>query len=199
MNYFAAKIFLGISIVVLGIGLLLSHRGFFAEALALNTSKIPSESKTVAPDFVGGPWINTPDGKAINLLERKGKVTVVEFWTFGCSNCRANLPAYANWHKQFAAQDVAVIGIHTPETEGERVQANVERQVKQLGINYPILIDQNYANWDRWHVEAWPTTFLVDKQGQIRYRWIGELNYGNADGEAKLTRLIMQLLKEPSK
>ncbi len=152
--------------------------------------------KLPAPELTGGPWINTADGKTIQLASRRGKVTIVEFWTFACSNCLANLPAYANWHQQFAAQDVAVIGVHTPETASERVTANVVRRVKQLGITYPILVDQEHANWNRWQVEAWPTVYLIDKQGRIRYRWVGELNYRNAGGEAKLGQLVRQLLKE---
>jgi len=156
----------------------------------------PDAFKLPAPELLGGPWINTAGGKEINLASRRGKVTIVEFWTFACGNCLANLPAYANWQKRFADKDVVVIGVHTPETESERVTANVERRVKQLGITYPILVDQEHANWNRWQVEAWPTVYLVDKQGRIRYRWVGELNYRNAGGEAKLGQLVEQLLKE---
>jgi thiol-disulfide isomerase/thioredoxin len=146
--------------------------------------------------LVGSPWINTAGSRAINLAGRRGKVTIVEFWTFACGNCLANLSAYANWQKQFADNDVVVIGVHTPETESERVTANVARRVKQLGVTYPILVDREHENWDRWQVEAWPTVYLVDKGGRIRYRWVGELNYRNAGGETKLRRRVEQLLKE---
>jgi len=158
--------------------------------------KEPEALNLPAPELVGGPWINTAGSEAFKLAGRRGKVTIVEFWTFACGNCLANLPAYANWQKQFTDKDVVVIGVHTPETESERVTANVERRVKQLGITYPILVDQEHANWNRWQVEAWPTVYLVDKQGRIRYRWVGELNYRNAGGEAKLGQLVEQLLKE---
>jgi peroxiredoxin len=160
--------------------------------------KEPEALNLPAPELLGGPWINTAGGKAIHLAGRRGKVAIVEFWTFACSNCLANLPAYANWQKQFADKDVVVIGVHTPETESERVTANVVRRVKQLGITYPILVDQEHENWDRWQVEAWPTVYLVDKQGRIRYRWVGELNYRNAGGETKLGQRVEQLLKEES-
>jgi len=158
--------------------------------------KEPEALNLPAPELVGGPWINTAGSEAFKLAGRRGKVTIVEFWTFACGNCLANLPAYANWQKQFTDKDVVVIGVHTPETESERVTANVARRVKQLGITYPILVDQEHANWNRWQVEAWPTVYLVDKQGRIRYRWVGELNYRNAGGEAKLGQLVEQLLKE---
>jgi peroxiredoxin len=158
--------------------------------------KEPDAINIPAPELVGGPWLNTPKGEAIKLADRRGKVTIVEFWTFACINCLHNLPSYARWQKQFADQDVVIIGVHTPETESERVTANVARRVKQLGIAYPILIDEQHANWNRWQQEAWPTVYLIDKQGRVRYRWEGELNYKNAGGEAKMTRLVEQLLKE---
>ena len=70
------------------------------------------------------------------------------------------------------------------------------QRIKQLGITYPILVDQDHKNWNRWQVKAWPTVYLVDKQGRIRYRWVGELNYRNAGGETKLGQRVEQLLKE---
>jgi peroxiredoxin len=158
----------------------------------------PDALNLPAPELIGGPWINTAGSKAISLADRRGKVTIVEFWTFACSNCLVNLPAYANWQKQFADKDVVVIGVHTPESERERVTANVARRIKQLGITYPILVDREHENWDRWQVEAWPTVYLVDKQGRIRYRWVGELNYRGTGGETKLGQRVEQLLKEDS-
>jgi peroxiredoxin len=158
----------------------------------------PDALNLPAPELIGGPWINTAGSKAISLADRRGKVTIVEFWTFAYSNSLVNLPAYANWQKQFADKDVVVIGVHTPETERERVTANVAQRIKQLGITYPILVDREHENWDRWQVEAWPTVYLVDKQGRIRYRWVGELNYRGTGGETKLGQRVEQLLKEDS-
>jgi thiol-disulfide isomerase/thioredoxin len=149
-----------------------------------------------APELVGNNWINAPDGQPLRLAARRGKVTVVEFWTFGCVNCRHNLPAYARWHKQFSSREVLVIGVHTPETDTERLDSNVGKAVKQLGIEYPILLDNQYANWQRWNQHFWPTVYLVDKQGRIRYRWEGELSYGNSGGEAKMAALIEELVRE---
>ncbi len=185
-------------LVVALMGMALASKTFTPTLLADASGRKPDEINLPAPELVGGPWINIADGKAINLADRRGKVTIVEFWTFGCGNCRANLPSYANWQKQFADKDVVVIGVHTPETSSERLTSNVVRNVKQLGITYPILLDQDHKNWNRWQVDAWPTAYLVDKQGRIRYRWVGELNYRNAGGEAKLGQLVEQLLKEDS-
>lgn len=156
----------------------------------------PIPMNAPAPELVGKAWINTEGGRPIELASRHGRVTVVEFWTFGCINCRHNLPAYARWQKQFGRQDVAIIGIHTPETESERNAVNVMAAVKQLGIEYPVLIDDQMANWRRWGQQFWPTVYLIDRKGRIRYRWEGELNYGNSGGEDKMAVLIEKLLKE---
>lgn len=156
----------------------------------------PTAMEVVPPELVSGPWLNTPQNRAITLASRKGKVTVVEFWTYGCINCRRNLPTYARWQKRFTKKDVVLIGIHTPETEGEKVAANVVRRVKQLGITYPILLDQKSENWTRWSQQWWPTVYLIDKKGHVRYRWEGEINFENAGGEEIMAQHIETLLKE---
>jgi thiol-disulfide isomerase/thioredoxin len=150
-----------------------------------------------APEFVGGPWLNTPGDEPISLAARRGKVTIVHFWTYGCYNCQNNLPAYARWHKQFAGRDVVIVGVHTPETSAERVSSNVVKHVKEFKIEYPVLFDQAETNWRRWQQRYWPTVYLIDRQGKIRFRWIGELNYGNKQGEARMAQLVEELLKEP--
>ena len=124
-------------------------------------------------------------------------MTIVHFWTFGCINCKRNLPAYDRWWRRFADKGVVVIGIHTPETEAERDPANVAKKVKELGIAYPVLLDSDHQNWNRWQQRIWPAIYLIDKQGRVRYLWEGELEYQNAGGEAKMTRLIVELLKSP--
>jgi peroxiredoxin len=152
---------------------------------------------TPAPELIGPQWLNTPGNRPITLASRHGKVTIVEFWTFDCINCRHNLASYSRWQRQFAGQGVAVIGVHTPETDAERDPANVARHVRELNIEYPVLLDNEYTNWNRWHQEYWPVVYVVDKAGRIRYRWEGELNYHGADGEATVARVVEQLLKEP--
>jgi hypothetical protein len=91
---------------------------------------------------------------------------------------------------------VAIIGVHTPETPWERQTANVTREIQSLGITYPVLLDPSGANWSRWGQHYWPTVYLIDKHGRVRYRWEGELEYNHAGGEATLARLVNQLLKE---
>jgi hypothetical protein len=86
--------------------------------------------------------------------------------------------------------------VHTPETPGERKSANVTREIRRLGITYPVLLDPKGENWNRWGQRFWPTVCLIDKHGRVRYRWDGELEYERAGGEAKMARLVNQLLKE---
>jgi hypothetical protein len=93
---------------------------------------------------------------------------------------------------------VVVIGVHTPETPGERDPANVAREVKRLGITYPVLLDQDGSNWKRWGQQYWPTVYLIDRRGRVRYRWIGELDYGGAGGSAQIAERVEALLREPA-
>ena len=149
-----------------------------------------------APELVGNAWLNLTNGGRLSLASRKGKVTVVHFWTFDCINCKHNLPFYAQWRRRFAAQGLELIGIHTPETAAERDPANVARKVRELGIGYPVLLDPDRANWDRWQQRYWPAIYLIDKQGRVRYCWEGELEYQDSDGNSKMTHLIESLLRE---
>ena len=160
---------------------------------ALAATEVAAKS---APELVGGPWLNTPDGQPISLASRRGKVTVVEFWTFGCSNCRANLPTYAKWHDQFKDKGVEIIGVHTPEFDSEKNVDNVKAQLQKLNVDYPVLLDNNNANWRNWNQRYWPTVYVVDKAGKIRAKWEGELDYNGASGSAKLTAQIEKLLAE---
>jgi len=150
----------------------------------------------LAPELTGDSWLNLAKGSTLSLASRKGKVTIVHFWTFGCINCKRNLAAYERWWKRFADVGVVVIGIHTPETEAERDPANAARKVKELGISYPVLLDSDHQNWNRWQQHIWPAIYLIDKQGRARFLWEGELEYQHAGGEAKMTQHILDLLRE---
>lgn len=107
------------------------------------------------------------------------------------------MPSYGKWQKHFAGKGVVIVGIHTPETKEEKIAENVVRRVKQLGITYPVLLDQQGKNWSRWANQYWPTVYLVDKKGRVRYRWAGELEYENAGGEEIMASCIQRLLEEP--
>lgn len=144
-------------------------------------------SAAPAPKFVSGPEIN---GKA-TAFDRQ-PLTLVSFWTFGCSNCRVNLPIYAQWQDKYRARGLKVVSVHTPELASERDLNNVKAEVKKLGITYPVLVDTQMKNWKAWGVQYWPTYFLVDRQGVIRAKGEGEIHESKAEWEAKIDSLLKE-------
>ncbi len=146
-----------------------------------------------APELVGN-WINAEKG--VKLADRKGKVTLVHYWTFGCINCKRNLATYSKWSDELAKQDVLVVGVHTPELEMEKDEKKLRDFITKEKITYPVLIDTGLTNWRNWNVDVWPTIFLVDKKGKVRARWLGELEWQKAGGTVKVMGWIKQLQAE---
>jgi len=140
-----------------------------------------------APEFAAGTWINS---EPLTIKGLNGRVVLVEFWTFGCYNCRNTLPYVKRWHDRYSEKGLAVVGVHSPEFDEERNSEYLRREVASLGIMYPVVADNDYQTWKAYNVEAWPTTFLLDKQGRIRWRHVGEGGYGEAE------RLLQKLLAE---
>ena len=147
-----------------------------------------------APEFIGKQWINAE--KPLSMAERKGKVTLVYFWTFACYNCKNNLPAVQRLTDDFKKSGVVTISIHTPEIKEERDVANVKKAVEKYNIKYPVLIDGEYLNWKAWGTDMWPCLYVLDKHNKLRGGWKGELNYGGQLGESQIADLITKLLKE---
>ncbi|MHB8634882.1 MAG: redoxin domain-containing protein [Fimbriimonadaceae bacterium] len=174
-------------------GLLLAAP-LFAPPLA--QVRASARSRDAAPALKGKQWINIAAADIANVTKFEGRVTVLHFWTFECINCRHNLPAYAKWASKYKPSDVQVIGVHTPELPAERVPANVRKAVKALGIHYPVLIDGDGVNWTNYHQEFWPTVYVIDKKGDVRYRWVGELGFNGQNGFAEVTKVIERLRKE---
>jgi thiol-disulfide isomerase/thioredoxin len=154
-------------------------RGHFTEYKSSETSP--------APELASGDWINS---EPLKLTELRGRVVLIEFWTFGCYNCRNTLPYVKGWDARYRAKGFTAIGVHSPEFDEERKPEHLHREVASLGIMYPVVTDNDYQTWKAYNVEAWPTTFLLDKQGRIRWRHVGEGGYGEAE------RLIQKLLAE---
>jgi peroxiredoxin len=147
-----------------------------------------------APELVGiARWVNSDGMKVADL---RGKVVVLHFWTFGCINCQHNLPLYNQWFADFAKDDVQIIGIHTPETTGEGDLEAVAANVQKLGIKYPVAVDNERATWDTYGNRYWPSIYLIDKQGRIRYRWDGELESGGQHGDAAIREKVRELMAE---
>jgi cytochrome c biogenesis protein CcdA/thiol-disulfide isomerase/thioredoxin len=143
-----------------------------------------------APNFTGiTAWLNTPGGKPLSLSELRGKVVLVDFWTYSCINCQRTLPHVETWYKDYAKDGFVVVGVHTPEFAFEHVVSNVRAQAAALGVRYPVAIDDNYATWNAYDNEYWPADYLIDAQGNIRSVHFGEGGYSNTE------QLIRQLLK----
>lgn len=138
-------------------------------------------------------WVNS---EPLTLAQLRGEVVALHFYTFGCINCIRNLPHYNGWYEQFPADRFKVIGIHRPETQGERVVESVRRKAAEAGIAYPVAIDNDSANWDAWANRVWPSVYLIDKRGFIRYWWYGEMNWQGTEGEKWMRSRIQQLLAE---
>lgn len=152
-----------------------------------SSSTYKTSEAATAPDLTNGEWINS---EPLKLKDLRGHVVLIEFWTFGCYNCRNTLPFIKGWHDRYHDKGLTVIGVHSPEFEEERKVENLRREVTSLGIRYAVVTDNDYRTWNAYHVEAWPTTFLLDKQGRIRWMHEGEGGYDEAE------RLIQKLLAE---
>jgi thiol-disulfide isomerase/thioredoxin len=145
-----------------------------------------------APDFTGGGlWLNT-GGQALTVAALKGKVVAVDMWTAGCYNCLNVVPWLKSWHDAYRSQGFIIVGVHTPEFANERSAEYVREAVAKLGIRYPVVMDNDYKIWNAYRNVYWPTLYLIDKKGLIRYTHVGEGAYEETE------RAIKQLLAEPS-
>src|SRR4051812_30752761 len=143
-----------------------------------------------APELVGvDPWFNTPDGEPLRLGALRDRVVLLEFWTFDCVNCRRTLPFLRRMHGQYQP-DLTVVGVHTPEFACERSVQNVERAVREQGLEYPVGLDNDFVGWKAYGNRYWPTMYLIDRAGQIRYTQIGEGNYDRT--EAAIRSLLAE-------
>jgi thiol-disulfide isomerase/thioredoxin len=144
-----------------------------------------------APELTGiTGWLNTPGGAALSLGALRGKVVLIDFWTYSCINCQRTLPHLETWSSIYQNAGLVVIGVHTPEFAFEHVPSNIAAQAQTLGVRYPIAIDNNYATWDAYNNQYWPAEYLVDATGVIRHVSFGEGNYPETE------RLIRQLLTQ---
>lgn len=140
-----------------------------------------------AADFVGvSKWLNTDKPISINNL--KGKVVLVDFWTYSCINCIRTLPYITKWYDTYKDNGLVVIGVHTPEFAAEKVTENVERAIKQHTINYPVAQDNDFKTWNAYRNRYWPAKYLVDADGTVVYTHFGEGEYDTTE------KVIRQLL-----
>jgi cytochrome c biogenesis protein CcdA/thiol-disulfide isomerase/thioredoxin len=132
-------------------------------------------------------WLNSPP---LTTEALKGKVVLVDFWTYSCINCLRTLPYVKAWAEKYRDQGLVVIGVHAPEFAFERDVNNVTQAMKDLGITYPVAIDNNYKIWRAFNNQYWPAHYFADAKGQIRYHHFGEGDYAESE------RVIQQLLRE---
>ncbi|MEK6983995.1 MAG: thioredoxin family protein [Nanoarchaeota archaeon] len=141
-----------------------------------------------APDFVGiERWINS---EPLKIEQLRGKVVLVDFWTYTCINCIRTLPYLKDWDKKYRDKGLAIVGVHTPEFEFEKKYENVLKAVNDYQLKYAVAQDNNYATWSAYQNRYWPHKFLIDIDGYIRYDHIGEGAYDETE------RIIHLLLKE---
>jgi thiol-disulfide isomerase/thioredoxin len=128
-----------------------------------------------APDFAGiDNWINSAP---LDLKQLRGKVVLVDFWTFDCINCAHTLPHVKELYSRYRDKGLVVVGVHTPEYTFERDLGNLRNAVKKYGIEYPVAQDNRYATWNAYNNQYWPALYLIDQNGKIVYSHFGEGRY----------------------
>jgi Cytochrome c biogenesis protein len=137
-------------------------------------------------------WLNSP---VLTSESLRGKVVLVDFWTYDCINCQHTLPYVKDWAQKYEKDGLVVIGVHTPEYGFERIISNVRDEVKKLGITYPVAIDNNYAIWRNFDNQYWPAHYLIDAKGQVRFTHFGE---GRYETQEKMIQQLLQEAKAPA-
>jgi cytochrome c biogenesis protein CcdA/thiol-disulfide isomerase/thioredoxin len=144
------------------------------------------ETGRTAPNFVGiAHWINSPP---LSIESLRGKVVLVDFWTYSCINCVRNLPYLIKWYDTYKSDGFVIVGVHTPEFEFEKDLDNVKRATEREGIRYPVALDSDYKTWTAYNNSAWPEHYLIDQNGVIREVHLGEGDYEQT--EQKIRALL---------
>ncbi len=143
-----------------------------------------------APDLKGDVWLNTSGPLSPAYL--RGKVVLVDMWTLGCINCQHVIPSVRGWYQKYSSQGLLVIGNHYPEFEYESRLDNLKKAIVDLDVPYAVVQDNAGTNWQAFNSRAWPSLYLIDRRGHIRYVHIGEGAYSETEAA------IQALLKEPA-
>jgi cytochrome c biogenesis protein CcdA/thiol-disulfide isomerase/thioredoxin len=144
-----------------------------------------------APNFVRTQrWFNIPGGRSLSIPGLRGKVVLIDFWTYTCINCIRTLPHVEAWYRKYRREGLVVVGVHTPEFPFEKEAGNVDEAIKVNGLTYPVVQDNDYGTWTAYRNQYWPAKYLIDAQGRIRYVHFGEGDYGTTE------RAIRSLLVE---
>jgi cytochrome c biogenesis protein CcdA/thiol-disulfide isomerase/thioredoxin len=150
-------------------------------AFAAAAAKFPHSALPVlgtAPGFIGiSHWLNTPGDRPVSLPSLRGKVVLVDFWTYSCINCIRTLPHLRSWYAAYHKDGLQIVGVHTPEFAFEHVLGNVRSAVRDLHVTWPVALDNSYATWMAYSNQYWPAEFLIDKNGRVRRYDFGEGEY----------------------
>jgi cytochrome c biogenesis protein CcdA/thiol-disulfide isomerase/thioredoxin len=153
--------------------------------------KLDLPVRGVAPEFVGNQqWFNTPGDRPLTLSGLRGRVVLVDFWTYSCINCIRTLPYLKAWDAKYRKDGLTIVGVHTPEFPFEREASNVETAISENGIRYPVVQDNEQATWNAYGNQYWPAEYFIDAQGRVRYVHFGEGEYGEKE------KVIRDLLAE---
>jgi thiol-disulfide isomerase/thioredoxin len=154
---------------------------------SLVVGEVPTSSDSgPAPEFTGiSAWLNSPP---LTVAVLKGKVVLVQFWTYSCINCLRTLPYVTRWYAKYKDKGFVVIGVHTPEFAFEKETSNVETAIKRFGITYPVALDNQYSTWRAYRNLYWPAEYLIDKSGNIVTTQFGEGAYSRLENE--IARLV---------
>ncbi len=139
-----------------------------------------------APDFVGNQkWFNTANGKPLTLAELRGKVVLVDFWTYSCINCLRTLPYLKAWDTTYRKDGLVIVGVHSPEFSFEKDAGNVQDAINANGIKYPVAQDNDLATWNAWGNQYWPAEYLIDAKGKVRNSHFGEGDYDKSEADIR--------------
>jgi cytochrome c biogenesis protein CcdA/thiol-disulfide isomerase/thioredoxin len=139
-----------------------------------------------APTFVGiDQWLNTPGEQPLSLPGLRGKVVLLDFWTYSCINCLRTLPHLRAWDRTYRSQGLQIVGVHTPEFAFEHEEENVRAAIKRLGVRYAVAMDNEFGTWDAYQNRYWPAKYLIDSRGHLRYVHFGEGAYGETESHIR--------------
>ena len=169
---------------------------FLSGVLLQNTSAYNTENTRIqAPEFTQQDerdWFNSAPLQIENL---RGKVVMIDFWTFGCWNCYRSFPWLKGVEEKFAGQPFTVIGVHSPEFEHEKNYRSIEKKIAEFGLEHPVMVDNDHKYWKKVRNRYWPAFYIIDKDGYIRSIFIGETHAGQPQAK-KIEKRIAELLKE---
>jgi thiol-disulfide isomerase/thioredoxin len=149
-----------------------------------------ADARATAPNFVGiGKWFNSAP---LSMSDLRGKVVLVDFWTYGCYNCVNTLPHVTRLYETYKDKGLVVVGVHTPEFPFERSAGNVQAALKRHGITYPVAQDNDSATWNAWRNQYWPAQYIVDQRGMVVFSHAGEGQYD------EIERTVRRLLNATS-